>query len=125
MATRPHRSPAYQLRLYPLSLERSALVAQLAAEEENAHEAVRIAYQEEKDRVEDEWRKGRDRGRGWWRERKRAATSWRAASGRLLTEPSAGHAHDAFACLDAWTLSHDVIVLSLPSDDVVLRATHL
>ena len=49
------------MRLYPLSLERSALLAQLASEEDNAHEAVRIAYEEERDRVEEEWKKGRDR----------------------------------------------------------------
>ena len=63
LATRPQSSSAYQLRLYPLSLERSALIAQLAAEEENAHDAVRIAYEEERDRVEEEYRKGRDRVR--------------------------------------------------------------
>lgn len=60
-STRAHSSPAYMLRLYPLSLERSALLAQLSVEEENAHEAVRAAYEEERDRVEEEWRKGRDR----------------------------------------------------------------
>ncbi|KAI5121884.1 hypothetical protein M0805_001090 [Coniferiporia weirii] len=63
LATRPHTAPSYLLRLYPLSLERSAHLAQLAAEEDYAHEAVRIAYEEERDRVEDEWRKGRDRVR--------------------------------------------------------------
>ncbi|KAH8116307.1 hypothetical protein DFH11DRAFT_1579855 [Phellopilus nigrolimitatus] len=63
LSTRPHTSSAYMLRLYPISLERSALLAQLAAEEDNAHEAVRIAYEEERDRVEEEWRKGRDRVR--------------------------------------------------------------
>ena len=63
LATRPETSSAYMLRLYPLSLERSALLAQLAAEEEHAHEAVRIAYEEERDRVEDEWKKGRERVR--------------------------------------------------------------
>lgn len=61
LSARAQNSPAYLLRLYPLSLERSALLAQLAAEEENAYEAVRIAYEEERDRVEEEWRKGRDR----------------------------------------------------------------
>lgn len=51
------------LRLYPLSLERSALLAQLASEESYACETVRIAYEEERDRVEEEWRKGRDKVR--------------------------------------------------------------
>ena len=61
LATRPETSSGYMLRLYPLSLERSALLAQLAAEEDYAHETVRIAYEEERDRVEEEWRKGRER----------------------------------------------------------------
>ncbi|EJD07424.1 uncharacterized protein FOMMEDRAFT_73761 [Fomitiporia mediterranea MF3/22] len=61
LATRPETSSAYMLRLYPVSLERSAQLAQLAAEEDYAHEAVRIAYEEERDRVEEEWRKGRER----------------------------------------------------------------
>ena len=51
------------LRLYPLSLERSARLAQLASEEKYAHEAVNTAYEEESNRVEEEWRKGRDRVR--------------------------------------------------------------
>ena len=51
------------MRLYPISLERAAILAQLASEEENAHEGVRIAWEEERDRVEDEYRKGRDRVR--------------------------------------------------------------
>lgn len=63
LATRPGTSSAYMLRLYPVTLERSALLAQLAAEEDHAHEAVRIAYEEERDRVEEEWRRGRDRVR--------------------------------------------------------------
>lgn len=63
LATRPQASSAYHLRLYPLSLERSALLAQLAAEDDNAHDAVRIAYKEERDRVEEEYGKGRDRVR--------------------------------------------------------------
>lgn len=59
LATRPHASSGYALRLYPLSLERSSLLAQHAAEEDYAHETVRIAYEEERDRVEEEWKKGR------------------------------------------------------------------
>ncbi len=63
LSMRPQTSSAFALRLYPLSLERSALLAQLALEEDYAHENVRIAYEEERDRVEEEWRKGRDRVR--------------------------------------------------------------
>lgn len=63
LATRPETSSAYMLRLYPLTLERSARLQQIAAEEDYAHEAVRIAYEEERDRVEEEWKKGRERVR--------------------------------------------------------------
>ncbi|KLO08060.1 hypothetical protein SCHPADRAFT_908933 [Schizopora paradoxa] len=63
LSMRPQSSSAFALRLYPLSLERSALLGQLALEEEYAHENVRIAYEEERDRVEEEWKKGRDRVR--------------------------------------------------------------
>ena len=34
LATRPESSSAYMLRLYPLTLERSALLQQIASEEE-------------------------------------------------------------------------------------------
>lgn len=63
MSTHPEESQEFLLRLYPISLERAAILAQLASEEENAHEGVRIAWEEERDRVEDEYRKGRDRVR--------------------------------------------------------------
>lgn len=63
LSTRPQTSSAYLLRLYPLSLERSALLAQQAAEEAYAHDGVRLAWEEERDRVEEEWRRGRERVR--------------------------------------------------------------
>ncbi|KAG1860256.1 hypothetical protein DFJ58DRAFT_778836, partial [Suillus subalutaceus] len=52
LASRPETHPLYNLRLYPISLERSALLAQHAT-----------AYEEERERVEEEWRKGRRRAR--------------------------------------------------------------
>ncbi|TFY80054.1 hypothetical protein EWM64_g3961 [Hericium alpestre] len=61
LAARPESQPAYTLRLYPLSLERSALLAQLAVEEKNSLESIEAAYDLERERVEDEWRRGRDR----------------------------------------------------------------
>ncbi|PSR82571.1 hypothetical protein PHLCEN_2v6004 [Hermanssonia centrifuga] len=61
LATRPETVPAYQLRLYPLSIERSALLASLGLEEKNALDCIQTAYQEEQERVEDEWKKGRDK----------------------------------------------------------------
>ena len=81
-------SPAYMLRLYPLSHERSARLAQLASEEKYAHEAVNTAYEEESNRVEEEWRKGRDRVRerlleGIEERRRRAREEKDGESGRV------------------------------------------
>jgi hypothetical protein len=53
----------YNLRLLPLSIERSAILAQLENEERYANECAQTAYEEERDRVEEEWKKGRDRVR--------------------------------------------------------------
>jgi len=61
LSTRPDSVPAYQLRLYPLSLERSALLASCEFQEKYALEGVKTAYEEERQKVEDEWKKGRDR----------------------------------------------------------------
>ena len=61
LASRPETHTLYNLRLYPISLERSALLAQYAFEENHALESVQTAYEEERERVEEEWRKGRDR----------------------------------------------------------------
>lgn len=58
---RPSAAPLYALRLYPLSLERSALLAQYAVEEKHALEGVQLAYTEEQERVEEEWRRGHDK----------------------------------------------------------------
>ncbi|KAI0306018.1 hypothetical protein B0F90DRAFT_1695370 [Multifurca ochricompacta] len=61
LAARPETLPSYTLRLYPLSLERSALLAQLAVEERNSLESAESAYELERERVEEEWKRGRDR----------------------------------------------------------------
>ncbi|KAH7885746.1 hypothetical protein F5I97DRAFT_2060247 [Phlebopus sp. FC_14] len=61
LASRPETHPLFNLRVYPLSLERSALLAQYAYEEKHALASIQTAYEEERDRVEEEWRKGRDR----------------------------------------------------------------
>ncbi|KAI0316810.1 hypothetical protein OF83DRAFT_1029696, partial [Amylostereum chailletii] len=61
LAARPETLSAYTLRLYPLSLERSALLAQLAVEEQNALDSAQAAYELERERVEEEWKKGRER----------------------------------------------------------------
>lgn len=61
LASRPETHPLYNLRIYPLSLERSAMLAQLAYEEKHGLAAIETAYEEERKRVEEEWRKGRVR----------------------------------------------------------------
>ncbi|KAJ7167561.1 hypothetical protein C8R46DRAFT_1093408 [Mycena filopes] len=63
LSTRPETLPLYELRLLPLSLERSALLVQLETEEKHAMDCAHLAYEEERQRVEDEWRRGRDRVR--------------------------------------------------------------
>ncbi|KAI6124864.1 hypothetical protein EV401DRAFT_2259566 [Pisolithus croceorrhizus] len=63
LASRPETYPLYNLRLYPLSLERSALLAQLDLEAKHSLHTTQTAYEEERERVEEEWRKGRDRVR--------------------------------------------------------------
>jgi len=61
LAARPETLPSYTLRLYPLSIERSALLAQLGVEERNSLESAGAAYELERERVEEEWKRGRDR----------------------------------------------------------------
>ena len=61
--TRPDMNSLFKLRLFPLSLERSALLAQFEAEERYAIECAQIAYDEERERVEEEWKRGRQRVR--------------------------------------------------------------
>ncbi|KAF4569764.1 hypothetical protein EYR40_008743 [Pleurotus pulmonarius] len=63
LATKPEDNALYNLRLLPLSLERSALLAQMDAEEQHSLDCVQAAYDEERERVEDEWKRGRDRVR--------------------------------------------------------------
>ncbi|KAG8215084.1 hypothetical protein J3R82DRAFT_8505 [Butyriboletus roseoflavus] len=73
LASRPETHPLYNLRMYPLSLERSALLAQLAYEEKHGLAAIETAYEEERERVEDEWQKGtRSRPRASSRGHRRA-----------------------------------------------------
>lgn len=61
LASHPETVPSYQLRLYPLSLERSALLASLACQERYELDCVQTAYEEERERVEEEWKRGRER----------------------------------------------------------------
>ncbi|KDQ50702.1 hypothetical protein JAAARDRAFT_211532 [Jaapia argillacea MUCL 33604] len=61
LSTHPGTVPSYTLRLYPLSLERSALLGQNALEEKFALEGVEVGWKEEREKVEEEWRRGRER----------------------------------------------------------------
>ncbi|EIN09457.1 hypothetical protein PUNSTDRAFT_143013 [Punctularia strigosozonata HHB-11173 SS5] len=58
LAARPETHPAYNLRLYPVSLERSALLAQLVFEERHALDCIQTAYDEEREKVEAEFQRG-------------------------------------------------------------------
>lgn len=51
----------FAIRLYPHSLKRSAQVAQIELEEEWALESAQNTFDEEKSKVEDEWKKGKER----------------------------------------------------------------
>ena len=71
LAARPETLPSYKLRLYPLSIECSALLAQLEVEEQNSLESAEAAYELERECVEEEWKRSRDRIRErllrrWW-----------------------------------------------------------
>lgn len=63
ISTRPDNSRLYSLRLYPLSLERSALLAQCEGEERRGLVGVDVAYEEEKIRIEEECEAGKMRVR--------------------------------------------------------------
>lgn len=61
LAARPETLSAYNIRLYPLSIERSALIAQAALEEKNALDHIQISYNEEREKVEAEYKRGQER----------------------------------------------------------------
>ncbi|KAH9940881.1 uncharacterized protein BXZ73DRAFT_98713 [Epithele typhae] len=60
LSTRPDTSPAYNLRLYPISLERGALLSSIEFQERHAMQVIQTAYEEERTKIEGEWAKGRD-----------------------------------------------------------------
>ncbi|PPR06160.1 hypothetical protein CVT24_000707 [Panaeolus cyanescens] len=63
LITRPDVYSMFRLRLYPITMERSALLAQYESEERYAVELAQVAYDEERERVEDEWKRGREKVR--------------------------------------------------------------
>ncbi|GLB43274.1 putative sds3-like [Lyophyllum shimeji] len=63
LSTRPETVALFMLRMMPLTLERGALLAQAEWEERHGLECAQMAYDEERERVEEEWRRGRERVR--------------------------------------------------------------
>ncbi|KAL0065880.1 hypothetical protein AAF712_007184 [Marasmius tenuissimus] len=63
LSTRPEKYPLYNLRLLPLTIERSAYLSQTQLDEDYARSRAELAYEEERERVEEEWKRGRDRVR--------------------------------------------------------------
>ncbi|KAJ4488090.1 hypothetical protein J3R30DRAFT_891527 [Lentinula aciculospora] len=63
LSTNPSFVPSYSLRLLPSTLSRSALLYQDELSESYSLSRAQTAFLEEQSRVEDEWKKGRDRVR--------------------------------------------------------------
>ncbi|KAL0953652.1 hypothetical protein HGRIS_004855 [Hohenbuehelia grisea] len=63
LSNKPETNPLYNLRLLPITLERSALLSGIEFEEKHGLACAEIAYEEERKSVEEEYRKGRDRVR--------------------------------------------------------------
>lgn len=97
LSSRPETSPAFLLRVYPLSLQRSALLVQHELEEHAALEAAQQMFDMERARVEDEYKRGRERVRermleGIEEKRRRAREE---RDGDALGDSAAGGALDA------------------------------
>lgn len=86
----PSDSGEYALRLYPYSLERAALLSQIEHDEENGLESAQTMYDEEKTKIEDEWKKGKERIRERLleslEERRKKAREEMASDGALAGE---------------------------------------
>ncbi|KAI0032667.1 hypothetical protein K488DRAFT_8979, partial [Vararia minispora EC-137] len=63
LSSNPGEVPAFVLRVYPLSLERSALLAQHHIEERNSRVTIQMMYDMERERVEEEYKRERERVR--------------------------------------------------------------
>ncbi|KAJ3826261.1 hypothetical protein F5880DRAFT_125565 [Lentinula raphanica] len=63
LSTEPSQVPYYNLRLLPITFVRSALLYQDELSETYSLSRAQTAYLEEQRKVEDEWKKGRDRVR--------------------------------------------------------------
>ncbi|KAJ4480643.1 hypothetical protein C8J55DRAFT_69362 [Lentinula edodes] len=63
LSTNPSLVPSYNLRLLPFTISRSALLYQDELSESYSLSRAQTAFLEEQRKVEDEWKKGRDRVR--------------------------------------------------------------
>ncbi|KAF7290913.1 hypothetical protein HMN09_01269800 [Mycena chlorophos] len=63
LALKPESVPLYELRLLPLSIERSSLLVSIEHEQKHAVDCAVTAFEEERARVEEEYKRGRDRVR--------------------------------------------------------------
>ncbi|KAF7332353.1 hypothetical protein MKEN_00117000 [Mycena kentingensis (nom. inval.)] len=63
LAHKPELVPLYELRLYPLSIERSASLVSIDLEQKHAVDCATAAFDEERARVEEEYQRGRHRVR--------------------------------------------------------------
>ncbi|CAE6401374.1 centrosomal protein ATPase [Rhizoctonia solani AG-1 IB] len=59
--TSPNTHPEFSLRLYPITLERTANLNRIEAAEQAGIARAEAAYEEEQDKIEDEWRRQKDR----------------------------------------------------------------
>ncbi|QRW17024.1 Sds3-like protein [Rhizoctonia solani] len=59
--TSPNIHPEFSLRLYPISLERTANLNRIEAAEQAGVARAEAAYEEEQDKIEEEWRRQKDR----------------------------------------------------------------
>ncbi|KAG8904110.1 hypothetical protein FRB99_002229 [Tulasnella sp. 403] len=88
----PADSGSYALKLYPYSLERAALLSQIEMEESWSLESAQNMHDEEKSKVEDEWKKGKERIRErlleGLEERRKKARDEMASDGVLADAPA-------------------------------------
>ena len=97
LSTRPETSPAFNLRLYPTSLERSALLSSIEFQERHTRQTIQTAFDVERSKVESEWNTGRENIRKRMfegiEERRKRAREEKDGEGTVMGESA------AFACL--------------------------
>ena len=90
--TSPQLNAEFVMKLYPLSLERSAWLSAIEMEEAWALESARHTWDEERAKIEDEWKKGKERVRerllDGIEERRRKAREEKESDGVLADAPA-------------------------------------